>query len=258
MTEKNDHTFIKKQINNYHEVYASLIWFRRGQIIDDDYNRINKDWLDARRIVGYKLADDILDGCKKGTCYSVPQYYLPYLSSLSINEFKEIKSYLMWEKLSKTIPVKQLNAKSIYLDACKEVEQHKINCKCSYDEEIPKNIRSYLLEVRQKAYNETIRRKAYWNSLNENNNDDIHNWHSAEKIVSSIYKPLEKTNRLNKKQVLNIVSLIDKNHHLTNMFEYVIRCHLFKNQGLTRKPSKDERELLTCCAKTHDLIGDIV
>jgi hypothetical protein len=243
----------KRTIEILHEALANITWIRRGMIVDDDFQRMNRDWLYARRIVGYKLADEILKGCKNGICYSVPDYYFPYLNCISLNEFKEIKAYLIWVQNRNRWRLSDDETKVNYLYACEEIEQNKINCSCSYDIEIPTYIKKYISESKKNHFEAIIRRKAYWNGIFERNQSGEYNWEKAKNFVNAIYKPLDATNKLNKEEVLNIINLIDGNHHLTNMFEYSIRCNLFRHVGLTRSPSPDERQL-TYCAKTGEQI----
>lgn len=247
-------TFTQVGINLLHEAAATILWFERGKTTTYDYDRINRDWLDARRIVGFKLADAILTGCQNGICYSIPTDYFSYLSSISILEFKKLKAYFLWLHCHDGVPKSDEESESIYLDACEEVEQGRINCKCLESNEIPENIKSFLLLSKQNYYFEIIKRKAHWNSIFEKNYDEEYNWAKAEKLVGAIYDPIESFDSLSKDDVLNIVKLIDENHHLTNMFEYSLRCHLFRQKGLTRPPLSNLRSL-AFCIKTMEPIS---
>ena len=253
MSDSNSFPISEIQAKYYHEMYATIVWFARGKIADNNYERKKADWLDARRLVGFKISDELLNGCKNGVCYPLPEYSLVYLSSISLHEFKEIKSYLMWERVRNRVELSESEQKAVYLDACTEIESHKINCQCHSEGQIPKDIREYLAKNRKNNYENIIRRKAFWNGIYENNTNSDYNWNKAKEIVDAIYRPLESTESLTKKQIIDIVSLIDENHHLTNMFEYLIRCYLFRHKGLTRIPDKAQRSTIHC-AKTGDTI----
>ena len=233
-----------------HKIYARILWFERGGIDKYDLHRMNCDWLDARRIVGYKLADEVIKECESGSCHPIPDHYFSYLSAISLNEFKAIKAYLMWEARYEGVDVPEATTESIYLESCEEIEHSKVNCECESDQDIPIHISDFLMDSQRVPYHNIIKRKAYWSSLSEENPDPDYHWRKAEKFVDTVYKPLASGGGLRQDHVVDIILIIDENHHLTNMFEYCIRCHLLRNVGLNRLQSGDGRAALVRCAQT--------
>ena len=99
-------------------VWARLLWISRGAVRNNDVARINADFLDAKKIVGFILADGLLRSFFEGSHLELHRYYFDYLESLNIEEFKQIKAYTIWERNGEIINDDIGRMKGDYLEAC--------------------------------------------------------------------------------------------------------------------------------------------
>ena len=81
--------YSEETVSVMHEMQSQILWLKRGMKEDKDKGRMDRDWNDARKFVGYRLADDLIRECEKGKCDRIPPYYYSYLSAISVEEFKE-------------------------------------------------------------------------------------------------------------------------------------------------------------------------
>ncbi len=229
--------YSKEVIPMLNDIYATLLWKERNSIIDGDFNRMNNDFLDARRTIGCKLMDDIISECGKedAACHQIPEHYFPYLCSISLMEFKKMKAYYLWTVKYGRSEISDDQKNKIYLEACDKIENSCINCSNKSAEKMPKHILNFLRDSKKSQFNNIIKRKSYWNGMYENCSDPYHNWKKAEAFAQAVYDPFESPGKLTRDDVIDIIDVINHNHHLTSLFEYCIRCRLMKQAGLSKK-----------------------
>ncbi len=99
-------------------LHADFLWINRGMLVDNDYKRIESDWQDAVRMVGFKIGDDVLTDFKRGIYFNIPNAYFKYLNSITIEEYKNIKAYFIWKERESVRHDDQDSDKEDYLKAC--------------------------------------------------------------------------------------------------------------------------------------------
>lgn len=219
-------------LREFHGIYADLISIRNPKS-DDKSN-----WYEAKRIIGYKCADDIINSCKscntkQSNCHLFPTHYYDYLNSLSVDEFKKMKAYFIWKKNGGEISNEKSKIDKDYLDACNEitflVKSNKTKKK-SINIPLPNHTVNYINDINLVDANKITKRKAFWNYLETMNCDSDYNWKCAEKFVTQLYQKLRDNDS---NASLELCELLDKNHHIVNMFEFCLRCYLLQSCGLT-------------------------
>ena len=60
--------YSEETVSAMHQMQSQFLWLKRGMKVDHDKERMDKDWIDARRFVGYTLADDLIHECEDGKC----------------------------------------------------------------------------------------------------------------------------------------------------------------------------------------------
>ena len=208
--------FSEQVIPMLNDIYALMLWKDRDARIDQDLDRMRNDYLDARRIIGCKLADEIMENCntENAVCRDMPEHYFPYLCSISLMEFKEMKAYFLWAEKYGRAHVSEKIKRQIFLEACDKIENSCINCSNKINRKIPKHILNFLIYSKKTQYHNMIKRKAYWNGAYEQSSDPYYNWKKAETFVKAIYDPFETSTELTKDEVISIIDTIEKNHHL--------------------------------------------
>jgi hypothetical protein len=223
--------FTDEMIEDLQQMYASRLWFERGRIVNGDRLRILGDWFDARRVVGFRIMAEIIKACKDNKCESLHRrYYLP-LSSLSLEEFKKICAYIIWEeRYNNEVPLSEREQTNIYFEACREIETFKNNCLNKEETDIPGDMKEFMKVSYEKCYDNIVMRKVHWKSISEGHWQNFEsNLEKSRKFVDSLYGRFAESDRiLSCDEVEELINLIDDNYEWINMFEYCLRCNLMR------------------------------
>ena len=222
--------FTDKMIEDLQQMYASRLWFERGGIVNGDKLRILADWFDARRIVGFRIMAEIFKACKDNKCESLHRRYYPPLSSISLEEFKKMFSHIIWEERYNEVPVSDREQTNIYFEACREIERFKSNCLNKEETDIPGDMKEFMKVSYENCHDSIVMRKVHWKCISEGHWQNFEsNLEKSKKFVNSLYGRFAAPDRiLSYDEAEELISLIDDNYELTNMFEYCLRCNLMR------------------------------
>lgn len=226
--------YSEETVSVMHQMQSQFLWLKRGMKVDKDKSRMDKDWNDARKFVGYSLANNLIQACKNGSCDRIPSFYVPYLSAISIEEFKEMKAYFIWKDKYDGCDADDDLKKRIYLEACDEIRRCKVNC-LNKTENMPEELIVLLVDQHTSAQPDLLERRAFWNSVRGNNPDAFHNWRVAEEFNALLFGDLLSSTPISTECINNYFERTEEAPHLTTMFEYSIRCPLLKNSGISKK-----------------------
>ena len=217
-----------------HEMQSQILWLKRGMKEDKDKGRMDRDWNDARKFVGYRLADDLIRECEKGKCDRIPPYYYSYLSAISVEEFKNMKAYFLWRERYEGEDVSDDVAREIYFEACEKIRRCKVNC-LNETKKIPDALKRLLKNQHGSPSRDLMERRAFWNHAQNKERDSMRNWKVAEEITLLLYGDLLSSRQISTKIVNDYFNRTEEIPHLITMFEYSVRCPILKNGGINKK-----------------------
>lgn len=238
---------LKASLQMVTEKLAGIIWHFRGRQVDTDYNRVNNDYHDAKRLLGYLLADRIIQDCllpkgeeRRDCLVYLREEFMPYLVCLSLEEFVRFRAYFIWDQAGRPVDG---DARIHYFQALNEVQRTMRNCSLRGPAEFSKlpNSKVLLNYLAKTAYDnlEAIKNA----KANAGVRLEFSVWRDAGGFVDRLYGMLGKhqswTN-LSPDQVCEVIRVYRENTHVPNMFEFLARCALCTY-------SKGEHADESCC-----------
>ncbi len=211
---------------------AHLLWHYRGRKDDDNHERRQADYFDAKRLLGFMLTEAILNECSpnRSSPECLPylrKEFIDYLVSLSVEECIRFRAYFDWEKkgASQSGDVERMNAD--YIRALDEIQKTMRNCRGRSPQEYMQlknasvvldyvsSIDSSRIKAIKKAKKFAGVRLSY---LREP---------SVEKYVDSFYSLLQRTGQdPNAEDIEEVIRALGADNHIPNMLEFVLRCLL--------------------------------
>ena len=217
-------TYSLSSLQGLNWAWAKILWIERGAIEDANTTRIQDDYLDARRIVGFILADHILESCNNGICPELPEYYYEYLNALSVDEYKKNKAYVIWENNGRIVDEDKERIARDYYEACsllpwKQTAAYK--CQAT----IIEPLLAYIKDKKKVNKSKISRRKAYWAYLAGDANES-RCINVADEYVDEFYdhasNSLDSNNSDDSDLSKDLYHLVKGHNHIANMFEACI------------------------------------
>ena len=224
---------MKKIIDTYSETslialniaWARIFWINRGAIKDNNFDRMRVDFLDARRTICFLVADAILENFLNGYPFEIPEYYFPYLSRISLQEYKDIKAYTIWEGKGETIDDNIERMNRDYLEGCSIIPAKKLMVGREKPHISDKFIK-YINTVAEDDKIKLVERKAYWRFC-AGFEDHKDNWYKANDYVDNFYSYAKNALIQGHDNVpIDYFEIVFENNHIANMFETCFLIYL--------------------------------
>ena len=210
--------YLKRELEMFTMVWATLLWHERGCIEDGDINREKVDFMDAKRFVGFLVGDQVLENFVEEKSFPIPDYYFDYLNSLSVDEYKKIKAYLIWQKGGKIRDNNYDRQREDYLKACCFLPNEEL-IKEKGRVTPTKTLTKYVTDTNRVNKSLIKNRKAYWCYM-LGCTDQPANYCEAHQYVESFYDNAKPALVKGHDKVQpDYFHLVHENHHLANMFE---------------------------------------
>jgi hypothetical protein len=214
---------------------ASLFWMFRGAKKDNDRERQDNDYFDAKRHMGFLIAEKIIENCLKNekdktNCFEfLNADYMEYLASISIEEFIRTKAYLLWGAKKNWEPTTdQSEIDEYYYKVQNVIEEPGKKCCQKKPGEISKKFHKDVKEYFRSLDDEAIARiksgKIHTDSrLNINHPRDVDEY--TELFYREVKHAIQKQ-KLPKEKAQKILKLMYTNTDIPNMLEHFLRCYV--------------------------------
>jgi hypothetical protein len=243
-------------LNNLVEKQARIFWHINGCMQDNNFKRIDDDWFNAKRFIGFMIAEHLIECCQDRKCAKILLHpeYKEYLNCLSIEEFLRHRAYFIWHDRNINNEWNGKNAdrrQDDYFEAEKNIKGVFRNCNgesCNSE----KNITFWHISMGNFQRDEDTAKII---SGKKNRLYRLFNEHSAcstkiKKYVESYYWNVEEfitTGKTAEPDIFNkIIESVNEEYSVSNMLEYISKCALLCN--LTQetheiyKPEENKKE----------------
>ncbi|MDA8240884.1 MAG: hypothetical protein M0Z67_11025 [Nitrospiraceae bacterium] len=216
------------------EDQAYIYWLKKGAVQNYDKGRMDNDYYDGKRYIGFLLAESIIEACKRNELGEDCLDYLhvdffEYLRCITLEEYIRIRAFLAWERDGGMENNDHDRMTSDYYSSMDCVQNTMWNCKGRRTEQLMKKksmhlIRSYFLALNREQLRVIKEAKIYaGNRLNIEISREVNGF------VDEFYEALQtalKGETLSRKVVEDLLSSLYANSHVVNMLEYMLRCFL--------------------------------
>lgn len=220
-----EEVYSQRELEMFNMVWARLLWHERGCIEDGDINREKTDFMDARRFVGFLVAEQVLENFVKEKSFPIPDYYFDYLNSVSVDEYKKIKAYMIWMNKGAIRDGNYERQREDYMKACTFLPNEEL-IKKKGRATPSKTIAEYVTDTDRVNKNKIQNRKAYWCYMS-GSTDQVANHCEAHQYVESFYDNAKPALVKGHDKVQpDYFHLVHGKHHLANMFEACFLTYL--------------------------------
>ena len=226
---------IKTILSNYVVMQAEYFGGLGDKDPDIAIKKIDDDYYDAKRYLGFCIAEKLMERCihNHGTsnpseCFSyICEDYIPYLISISIEEFLKIRAYHSWEYQTKHAQNLSKEKTDGYYYAAKQYmfctmdNCHQLPTSAlvnmlqpstkNYITKISDDDIKTIIEAKKKSH---MRQKLLW--------DD-----KIEKYTKLLYASLHELvidGNINRDSAKKVVDIMYMYSSIPNMFEYLLKC----------------------------------
>lgn len=215
---------------------AKTYWHLNGCTVDNNQERIDNDWFNAKRFLGYMIAENLIQSCKDHQCAKVllKHEFKEYLNILSVEEFIRFRAYLIWNDRNNGKDWSQKDADKSnddYFKAAKVINGVFKNCNnelCS-----DKNNKDFweksIGKLQEDLDAESII-TAKINRINRLLKNSSEYTNKIKKYVELYYSNVEQfttTGKTTEPDILGkIIEKINSEYYVSNMLEYISKCAL--------------------------------
>lgn len=225
-------------LKDVNEALAHLFWYFNRKQNNQTKEEQDDDYYDAKRYLGFLLADMILRQCSENhKCpdkFLRPEY-IEYLRSVSIEEYVKHNAYLRWHERNKDTYIKDSEKQvSDYLHGVGFLDNTMINCKGKKCTQNIKAWSSIIGESDYKHYATLLKpiTKAKTYTLNRlNDKDDIQEQikdikHFVNEFYPQVLGWLMEGKEPDRVIINKIVDNMYGKSKVTNMFEFILKCSI--------------------------------
>lgn len=229
---------LSEQLKQLVEYQAKIFWLCRGAKYDNNFERINTDYYDAKRYVGYLIADTMIHKCLngelEGDCFSyISEEFIDYLKVISVEEYIRTTSYFSWLKNKGAIINNDRHRMdNDYFEALQNIYNSMVHCNDTGDVKLSDKTVKLVTDFAKSDVKRVIAGKKTTISRLQCKAE-------PDGFVNHYYCSLGKSleDNLEPEKVARLLRLLYENNHIPNMLEFIFRCFLCRHVSVERHQS---------------------